>query len=305
MEPLEEALESATIAESSMARRDFAIAHNMLNQTEGIYPTCRAKKLLRYLHNHIKCTPDSQPLEESQINKKAACSETRPSKNCVEDVLPNGEPPAKKPRVAPNTIPDLKHENQHENLIPKEENLIEIEEIILPEVFINCVEGPDTIPALKHENQDAGGRTIFSGGCTEERSERNQFSSDKRGGYQRDCGEHSGYNIVCSLLDQAKEILATSNAEDILKYITTQLKTKPGCQPLTGSDVNMGPSRSERRPTEICREDNTHVKTRETMKAQDPIKLELFTAPSPSQSASFMSRSNKGQLTKGNDKVVG
>jgi len=154
-----------------MLERDLAIAHNMPNTAEGIYASGRAKTLLRYLHPHIKCTPDSQTLEESQINKEEACSETRPTKNCAEDVLPNGEQPAKKPRIA---------------------------------------------PAL---------------------------------------------------------------------------------------EVNRGPESSEISP-EICRKGHHHVKTRETMKAHEPMKFELFAAPGSSQSASFVSRSNKEKSSKGNDKVI-
>jgi len=62
--------------------------------------------------------------------------------------------------------------------------------------------------------------------------------------------------------------------------------------------VNKEPARIKRRPSEICREDNT----RETMKAHEPIQFELFAAPGPSQSASLMC--NKGDSTKGNDKIL-
>jgi hypothetical protein len=160
MDPKEEALECL-----EMVKRDFAIAHNMPNQAEGIYASCRAKTLLRYLHPHIKCTPDSQTLEESQINKEEACSETRPTKNCAEDVLPNGEQPAKKPRIA------------------------------------------------------------------------------------------------------------------------------------QASEVNRGLESSEIRPTEICRKDHHHVKTRETMKAHEPMKFELFAAPGPNHSPTQQSDVYKAQVS--------
>jgi hypothetical protein len=48
----------------------------------------------------------------------------------MEDVRPKEEPTAKKPRIAPDTLPGFKHGNQDGNLIYTEENLNEGERII-------------------------------------------------------------------------------------------------------------------------------------------------------------------------------
>ena len=297
MDPKELALKCVEIAEKCLGATDFSIAYNLLNQSERIFPTTRAQKWLRFLHPHIICKPDSQPLEESQTNKEATCSETRPSVNCVED----GEPPAKKSRIAQTTISGLKHKNLHGNLTPNEdiltemeeiiqtkecdnqqeapntfpvlehenlhgdlhgnpneEILTETEEIIQPEECVNQQDAPDSIPGLvqcgkrviptpllQYENQDAGEITIVSVGSSawkgynEERGG-NKNTGNNRGEYQRGHEEHSSYNIIRALLDQAEEKFPSQNVEDVLKYITTQVRASEDQGPshLTSSRSN-------------------------------------------------------------------
>jgi len=336
MNPEQKALKCISIAETFIDNKWFGIAYHLLNQAEEFFPTNKAENLLRFLHPHIKCKSGSQPPEESQFHREAGCKEERTTKTLIEDVLQREEPPAKKSRVAPDTLPGLRHENE----IFKE-GLIEIEEIILPEVCQNPQEAPDTTPEHKHANQDEYQlcteedlndveRTICSQDCyniLNVNRDASDFDISQRyrkvvqhvnRGKDKDpdaaealrqvikayeilgspekkiFGEHidqlpqqSGYNIynkVRKLLHQTEEIFPDINVEDLLEYVTTQLIKKTGSCPPTGSEMNWGAASRFKRTTEI--------------------KFEPFVVPGPSHSAFSRIKSNKGESTKENDKIL-
>ena len=136
----EEAMEILAIAEGCIRKKDYSIARNLLNQAEGIFPTRKAKDMLRFIQTQQPSQPSSQPPAGSEMNRGPATGERRPTKTRREDDLPSEIPAAKKQRESQDSsFLGLNPEKGSAIVEFTEEDLTELERIIWAQDYYNIL----------------------------------------------------------------------------------------------------------------------------------------------------------------------